>query len=147
MYLRNLAYPPRSILRILLSVTICVLLASCGSGSEENGPGGTSNGPNSIVLSWKAPTTNVDQSCIGGDLAGFVVHYGFNSGVYSDSATLSIDQASCITTSEITSCGSVQVCSYTINDLPSATWFVAVAAYDMAGNDGPLSNEATYTVY
>ena len=133
------------LIKVLTISLLSFLLISCGG--EGGDGGGASYGPGSIVLSWKAPTTNVDRSCIEGDLAGFEIRYGFNSGVYSDSIDIPINQASCVPTSETTSCGTVQLCSYTFSDLPAATWFAAVSAYDLAGNSGPLSNETSATLF
>lgn len=96
------------------------------------------------TLSWDAPNTNTDGSCLT-DLAGFTVYYGTASGSYSYNQTLAADTASCreMTTN---TCGAIQRCSYSVQGLSAATWYFAVAAYNASGVYSALSNEASKTL-
>jgi hypothetical protein len=83
--------------------------------------------PAQVTLSWDPPTTNVDGSPLT-DLAGFVVYYGPESGVY----TRSIDAG--------------KVDKYTVNFLDNGTYFFAVTAYDTIWNESAYSNEVIRTI-
>jgi hypothetical protein len=130
---------------LFLSLFCCLILSACGGetnpdetsvGENDTGMGGS----NTITLTWSAPVENVDFSCTD-DLLGFEIHYGNNSEQYTESTELSVDEASCVDSSNVTACGTVQVCSYTLTGLPAATWYLAVSAYDNGGNHSPYSNE------
>lgn len=134
----------------ILILSLCLMLSACGDDSDSSARGTGENdagendtglgGSNTINLTWSAPTENVDLSCTD-DLSGFEIHYRNNSGQYSDSMLLSVDEASCVDSTNITSCGITQVCSYTLTGLPTDTWNIAVSAYDNGGNQSLHSNE------
>lgn len=79
----------------------------------------------SAILTWTADAAP--------DLAGYKVYVGTQSGLY----TL---PGSPFTIGLVT--------SYTITNLPSGqTYFFALSAYDNAGNESPLSNEVSKSIY
>jgi hypothetical protein len=66
-------------------------------------------------------------------LAGYKVYVGTQSGLYTF-------PGSPFTIGRVT--------SYTITNLPSGqTYFFALSAYDNAGNESPLSNEVSKSIY
>jgi hypothetical protein len=81
----------------------------------------------SATLSWAAPTTNTDGTPLT-NLAGYKIYYGTSSGNY----TLSQDIGN--------------ITSYTINNLPSGTYYFAVTSYDSSGMQSVYSNEARKTI-
>ncbi len=83
----------------------------------------------SATVSWDIPTTNADGSNLT-DLAGFYVHYGLASQSYSDVAVVNDDTAT----------------SALINDLEAGSWFFAVTAFDLAGNESAPSTEVSKVV-
>lgn len=83
----------------------------------------------SATVSWDIPTTNADGSALS-DLAGFIVYYGTESGVYPRSEPVNDISAN----------------SVVIDDLPAGTWFFAVTAIDETGNESALSGEASKEV-
>lgn len=98
----------------------------------------------SVTLSWQSPTTNADDSCIGGDLEGYTVYAGTQSSQYSveQSVSLGSGEVTCEQTDYDSVCGeAIMTCSYQIDGLELGTWYFAVRAYDYAGNNSPFSNE------
>jgi fibronectin type 3 domain-containing protein len=76
-----------------------------------------------LQLFWNAPTVNRDSSPLQ-DLAGYKLYYGESSGNY----TTSIDVGKPTT--------------YTLQGLEVGhTYYIAVSAYDTAGNESVLSTE------
>jgi uncharacterized protein YfaP (DUF2135 family) len=104
----------------LTIITILIMsLAGCGGGGQSALPAKT--------LMWAAPTTNTDGSPII-DLAGYKIYYGTVSGRY----TASIDVGN--------------VTSFSVTALSSSvplpgSYYIAVTAYDTAGNESVYSNE------
>jgi hypothetical protein len=70
-------------------------------------------------LSWDASQTGA---------TGFKVYYGTSPGNYSASVNVGM------------------VSSYTLSGLPAGTYYIAVSAYDAAGNESVYSNEVTKTL-
>jgi hypothetical protein len=98
----------------------------------------------SVSLSWRAPVTNVDGSCLD-DLEGYRVHAGTESGVYTVERQVSLASGDlfCEQTAFDASCSvPVLTCTYVLPDLTPGSWFFSVQAYDTAMNHGPYSNEA-----
>lgn len=79
------------------------------------------------ILSWDAPTTNVDGTPLT-DLAGYKVYYGQSSGIYN----IPIDVGNVLT--------------YKIENLGEAIWYFVVTAYDTSGNESDYSNEVSKTI-
>lgn len=114
------------------------LLVGCGAGSVNTSstktgtstpgtPGTTNTASGFASLAWNAPTTNTDGTSLM-DLAGYKVYYGPSSGNY----TKSIDVGN--------------ITSYTLNNLSTGTYYIAVTAYDTAGIESGYSNEVNKVI-
>jgi PKD repeat protein len=80
------------------------------------------------ILSWQAPTKSADGTPLT-DLAGYIIHYGQSSGNYISSIDV----------------GNQTV--YTLTDLSEGqTYYFAVTAYDLIGNESDFSNEVSKTI-
>ncbi len=127
-----------------LIMIITALVGCGGSGGvtvREVDPPPASSPDTSAVLTWDAPTTNddIDNSCIT-DHGGYNVYYG------EDSANLANlirnADATCTDTGldAGTGCGNIFQCTYTVSSLTNGTWYFAVTAYDLAGNESGHSS-------
>jgi hypothetical protein len=99
--------------------------------------------PTTLTLSWEAPVRNVDDSCAN-DLDGYRVRAGNDPGQYSvdEEVTLASGALSCTQTGYDSGCAlPVMTCEYEFDALTAGTWYLAVQAFDQAGNYGPHSNE------
>lgn len=76
-----------------------------------------------VNLSWTAPTTNSDGTVLS-DLAGYKVYYGTSSGSYASSVNVG------------------NVTSYQITLADGSTYYFAVTAYDIYGNESAYSSQA-----
>jgi len=74
-----------------------------------------------VQLVWDAPTANADGSSPVVDLAGYTLHYGQLAGALTETAN-----AGTLTSLEL--------------ELDFGTWFFAVSARDIWGNESELSN-------
>ena len=83
----------------------------------------------STSLAWEAPASNTDGTELT-DLAGYNLYYGTEPGQYSQVR-------------------SVRDPSQTELELPvePGTYYLAMTAYDMTGNESELSNEITRVIY
>lgn len=79
------------------------------------------------VLTWDPPTTNMDGTPLT-DLGGYKAYWGTTSGNYGS----------------VISVGNVL--TYTTTGLPDGTYYFAVTAYDIAGNESDFSNEVSKTI-
>ncbi|KAB7622865.1 hypothetical protein [Alkalilimnicola sp. S0819] len=115
-----------------------------GSGGSANGntgggaTGGT--GSSSAALRWVQPTQNTDGSPLR-DLVGYKVSYGLSPSTYNQTLALDFDDVDCQQNAD-----DQRVCSYTVENLSAASWYFAVKATDMDGNDSAYSNEVVVTV-
>ncbi len=109
---------------LFLLLILVSAIAGCGGGVSETPAGGAAAG--TVTLSWKAPTTNTDGTPLT-NLAGYKIHYGTASGVYT--ATFSIGNTT----------------NYSFA-LPAGTYYFAVTSYDTLGSESSFSNEAAKTV-
>lgn len=113
------------VLNLLILVCGYTLSGCDGSGSSSKSLiSSTGTSPNSINLTWVAPTTNSDGSTLT-DLAGFLVKYGTTSGHY----TSSLDVGN--------------VTSSALSVPAGTTYYIAVVAYDTYGNQSIPSNEVS----
>jgi len=111
-----------SIYLFIISVFI-IILAGCGGGGTSNAIGGYSVlSTGSLVLSWEAPTLNIDGSSLT-DLSGYKVYYGQVSGNYTESVDIG------------------NLASANISNLTAGTWCFVTTAYDVSGNESAYSNE------
>ncbi len=83
------------------------------------------------ALGWDAPISDIDGSIIA-DVAGYRLYYGTASGMYSGSIDVGNSTRLAMAALSAT--------------LPPGTYYAAVAAYDAAGVESPLSNEITVTI-
>ena len=75
-----------------------------------------------LTLQWQPPTENVDGTAIAG-LSAYRVHYGVSTGQYDDIVQVDGGET-----------------SHSI-DVPTGTYYVAMTAIDIEGNESSLSNE------
>ncbi|GAB4358307.1 MAG: hypothetical protein Kow006_26650 [Gammaproteobacteria bacterium] len=143
-------------LRTLITVIFTALLSlGCvgGGGSGSSLGSGTSSTPAplptgtaTVEISWNAPTTRSDGSCLGSDLGSFVVSYGEQSGSYqySNQFYLNSGNISCQQVGYDNTCSaSVMRCSANVDSLSSGNWFFAVQAVDTSGYRSGYSLEAS----
>jgi hypothetical protein len=109
-------------LRILLAflLTLIVPLAGCSSKNNDTNSG-------KATLSWDAPTANADGTPLT-ELAGYRIYYGTSPKVYS----AIIDVGNSMT--------------YVINNLARGTYYFAVTAYNVWGNESSYSREVMKTI-
>ena len=112
----------KSFLYLFLLLMVVAAL-SCGhSSSGGNSTSGTA------TLNWAAPTQNSDGSALA-DLAGYKVHYGTSSGVYTQSIDIGM------------------VTTYQATGLAGGfTYYFVVTAYNQAGVESEPSNEGSKTI-
>jgi PKD repeat protein len=79
------------------------------------------------TLSWAAPTTYTNGTPLT-DLAGYKVHYGTASGAYTQTTDVG------------------KVTTYKVSNLPNATYFFAVTAYNTALTESGYSSEVSKSV-
>lgn len=125
-------------LSYLVAAAVLVMMSACGSGGDSDssaggtgttGGGGSGAGNSSVVVSWSAPTQNVDGSALA-DLDGYTLYYGVDADNLTDS--VSVDASST---------------SYTMNGLVSGTtYYFAVAARNTAGAESDKSEVVNTTV-
>jgi hypothetical protein len=107
---------------------IGLFLVGCGETISVDGIDTGGGGPESLMLSWAPPTTNEDGSPLE-DLAGYKLYYGTQSRNYSQMVTVGS-----YTTAEI-------------DGLYPGTYYLAVTAYDIYGNESDFSREINHTIF
>jgi hypothetical protein len=80
-----------------------------------------------VTLSWDPPTTYTDGTPLT-DLSGYKVYYGAASSNYSQ--TINVGNTN----------------TYTVTNLSDGTFYFAVTAYDVSGNESAYSNEVSKTI-
>ena len=115
-------------LACVLILAFSLPILGCGEvdSAENMNPWG--GGTNSLMLSWSAPSTNEDGTPLT-DLAGYKLYYGSLPGQYSQVITVGD-----YTTAEI-------------GGLGTGTYYLAVTAYDINGNESRFSNEIQHTFF
>ena len=83
----------------------------------------------SVTIAWTPPTQNDDGSTLV-DLKGYKIHYGTASGTYT--GVISLDSAG--------------LASYVIDSLPAGLNYIALTAYNVAGDESDYSTEVTATL-
>lgn len=89
--------------------------------------------PKEVTLTWNAPTSRTDGSCLNGALAGFDVSYVGEHTNSRDEARLSMNDGAlaCEQTDYDSACDAIAYsCSYTVEELEPDTWEFVVQAYD-----------------
>jgi len=112
-----------------------------GDGAPGGGGGGGVTTSVSVKLEWESPTTNQDQSCLR-NLAGYVITYGNTPGAATHQDTVPLNSLSCVDTTLVTACGTVQTCSYTLHGLAPGEWHFTASAYNNDLVTGTASNDA-----
>ncbi|MDT8366707.1 MAG: fibronectin type III domain-containing protein [bacterium] len=79
----------------------------------------------SITLAWVKPTLNTDGTTAVGQIAGYRIYYGRQSGKYSK--VITIDDPDTLI--------------LTIQNLLTTQWFFAATAYNIYGNESDYSDE------
>lgn len=97
------------------------------------------------MLTWEVPNQNVDGSCLT-DLSGYRAYRGPAAGNYTDSETVMFNAASCSNSGTSNACGTIQTCTYTVNNLPSGSWHFSLQAFNANGDFSGYSNEASTVV-
>jgi len=81
---------------------------------------------NSVTIAWTPPTQNEDGTTLV-DLKGYKIHYGAASGTYTN--VISVDNAG--------------IASYVLDSLPDGLNYIALTAYNVAGDESDYSTEVT----
>lgn len=129
---------------VLWTLALSLALAGCG-GEDGTGGGLIGGGDGSATLTWQAPVTNEDDSCIE-DLAGYRVIYGLAPEALNRSEMAFESSVSCEVVGQDQSCGDIRQCSYTVDGLESASWYFAVVAVDEYGYGSRPSEVALKTI-
>jgi hypothetical protein len=127
-------HPSHRPLRLGVLGIALALVAACGGGGTQNPVSGQPDAtPQSVggtvTLSWTAVSQNTDGAALT-DLAGYRVYYGTSPDALSSLAVVPDPSAT----------------SYQATNLPSGTWYFAVAAYTTNGTQGVLSNIVSQTI-
>lgn len=99
----------------------------------------------SAHLLWEAPTTKVDKQCLT-DLVAYRISYGISPGVYTENETVEVKDLTCTDSGTRNDCGQINTCSYTVQELGTASWYFAVQAIDSNGTLSDYSNEEIKTI-
>ena len=109
-------------------IIITGFLTACGGGaSSSNGDSRDNTNPSvgSVSLSWTAPSTRADNSYLPmTELRGYRIYYGTSA----NDLNVLVD----LNDNTIT--------NYSINELPSGSYFFSITAYDLDGQESGLSN-------
>ncbi len=109
---------------LLLAATISLLLSACGGGGSASSSVNR-DGAGRVLLSWSAPTARTDGSFLPvTELQGYRIYYGSSE----DSLSVLVD----LNDDSIT--------EYTVDTLPSGSYYFAITAYDTDGVESGLSN-------
>jgi|SRR5690606_38497101 len=145
-------FVPQKLRYTMMLVSMSAVLAACGGGGGSSGGPSGGGGPvggtpdeGYAILSWEAPVTREDGSCLD-DLAAYRISYGLAPGTYDKTETVSVEDMSAVDTGRSTDCGKIKSYSYVVEDLGTASWYFAVQAVDSAGNVSDYSNEAIRTI-
>ena len=82
-----------------------------------------------ITLDWTPPTENTDGTPLT-DLTGYDIHYGTQSGDYTQSIPVS----------------NPGIATYVVDNLAPGTYYFSVAAVNSEGTESPTSSEVKLTV-
>lgn len=111
-----------------------------GSNAGDVGAGGTGE----VTIAWTSNPVNIDGSCSAG-IQGYRINTGLSPGLYDYSTTVYNAQLACSTVGT-DPCGDVQRCTFTVQGLTSASWYLAVQAIDVYGNVSGYSDPIVATI-
>jgi hypothetical protein len=121
---------------VFASAAALLVLASCTScGGGGGGSGGSTRGDGvpastaDVAITWRGTDTNV---------AGYVVHWGTESGVYAHDVDVSKPMADAQ--------GAATVVIAVPTDDPASTYYFAISSYDAFGGASAYSNELSIDV-
>ena len=101
----------------------------------------------SASLQWDTPITRTDGSCLtSADVQSYRISYGLAPNNYDYSIDVPQKELSCTVGAASSSCGSSSTCSYTIEDMGTASWYFAVQTIDSEGQASNYSNEIIKTI-
>jgi hypothetical protein len=103
--------------------------ADTGAAATASSSGPSTTGSGAITLNWTAPTENTDGTPLT-NLAGYDIHYGAQSGDYTQS--IPVDNPGLAT--------------YVVDNLTPGTYYFSVSAVNSAGTESPASSEVALTV-
>jgi hypothetical protein len=120
---------------ITVSVLLGAAVASCAAperdrsylGTVAHGEASTAAATGRATLSWLAPNRRIDGSCLAG-LRGFEIRWGPAPDRLVNRERLSAAEAQCRPAGAGDECGARRHCTYTVESLPSGTWYFAVVA-------------------
>lgn len=115
--------------------------SSSGHGSGSIGAGGDRQ----VTLAWTSTPVNIDGTCTAG-IQGYRINVGLSPGFYAYSAMVYNSSLNCSTVGN-NDCGAVQRCTYTVEGMTSASWYVAIQSVDVFSNESGYSEEIVATVY
>lgn len=146
-------FTPRQLHKAMMFASLSVALSACGGGGGGGAPGAgggagvlpPSGDGKYVVLSWEAPLTREDGSCLDA-LESYDISYGLSPGNYEKTEVVKVDDIKPSATGRSTECGEVKSYSYMVENLSPASWYFAVRAVDANGQVSDYSNEAIRTV-
>lgn len=109
--------------RQALWLPFALAMLGCGGGSSSDGSPTTPT-TRSMTVTWHPPESNADGTAMT-DLAGYRVLIGTASGQYGRSYTVA----------------ATGPLALTVPDLPPATYYVVVKAYDHSNNESEATDE------
>ena len=114
----------------LYIIGLCLALLGCGDNPDNLSDTPPTGVQTEVILSWDAPTTNEDMSLLV-DLAGYKIHYGTASGVYTVTEDVALTDTP----------GSPEHTLTITVPLPATRYYFAITAYDTSDNESDYSNE------
>ena len=109
---------------LTLVILISIILTACGGGSSD-ATSDSRTTSSSVVLSWTAPSSRADNSYLPlSELQGYRVYYGTSEDDLSMLVDLNDDT----------------ITEYSVDNLPSGSYYFAITAYDLDGMESGLSN-------
>lgn len=118
-----------------------VVPSSSGHGSGSIGAGGDGQ----VTLAWTSTPVNIDGTCTAG-IQGYRINIGLSPGFYAYSTMVYNSSLNCSTVGT-SDCGAVQRCTYTVEGMTSASWYVAIQSVDVFSNESGYSEEIVAMVY
>lgn len=117
----------RRFIRILGLIAIVSLLSACYDEPESNVDTSSTSSQNtsdSVNLNWTPPSTRTDDTFLAlSELAGYRIYMGTSSGNLAP--LVDLDDES--------------VTQYTVNNLPTGSYYFAITAYDTDGQESSYS--------
>jgi len=148
-------FTPRKLHQAMLLASLSAILSACGGGGGGGGGApGTGGGAGVlppkddsryVILSWEAPLTREDGSCLDG-LESYDISYGLSPGHYENTEVVKVEDIKPSATGRSTECGDVESYTYLVENLSPASWYFAVRAVDTNGEVSSYSNEVFRTV-